>query len=275
MPEKCDRKTTSSSSEIGTLTMISESRRNKPNKLLTPISKSIHAKRRRTIGECPKQIFILRSLLKYPSGIDAFTDSELISSMNLYFHREFAMSKSTLPPHKTDRKSLFFSSEEPTILFPVYLRRSVKYGNIRRFHFLKAIQLLRRIAKVHGLALNVMNFHRLYITSLTIAMEQSQFVDDELMARIGGVPSVVEMRKLKQCFKECLGSNTEISFRDMEEALDIISHFKTAAIDCENAVSEMTSHWHRWCFKYQKYYHIVYEQRIDKTQIAISIKVSI
>lgn len=241
MPAKCERKVLRLRSDMERLKIVSQSRRNKCKTAFTPISKSTHETRPRTIGMKQKSIFVLRAVLQYPRGIDDFSDSELINSMNIHFHRQFATSKTTFPDRR-DRKSLFFSSEEPTILFPSYLRRSVKYGNCYRFHFLKAIELLRRIGEVNGLALNPINFHRLYISALTIAIEQSQFVDDELMARIGGVPSLTEMRKLKECFKEHLGSNTNVSFNDMEQVLNMLSTFKTAVIVSDEAISEMRSH---------------------------------
>lgn len=226
---------------MGRLKLVSQSRRNNGRTAFSPISKSTHKTRPRTIGMRQKSIFVFRAVLQYPPGIDEFTDSELINSMNIHFHRQFATSKRTIPDRR-DRKSLFFSSKEPTILFPAYLYRSVKYGNCCRFHFLKAVEFLTRIAKVDGLALTPMNFHRLYITALTVAMEQSQFVDDELMARIGGVPTVLEMRKLKDCFKVYLGSNRDVSFSDMENVLSTLSMFKTAVIFSDEAISEMTSH---------------------------------
>lgn len=110
--------------------------------------------------------------------------------------------------------SIFFSLKQPAIVLRQYILRLVRYMRVSKSVFVVALIYLDRVRHDDKLlSLNYLNVHRLLTTALGLA---GKYLEDEshknsTIARIGGVPSGVEMNMLEVEFLRRIGWNCGVS----------------------------------------------------------------
>lgn len=119
----------------------------------------------------------------------------------------------SLPDHKQP-ESVFFSIQEPDISTSEYLRRLVCYTQCSPSAFVVMLIYLDRAACANPLLrLCAFNLHRLLVTALMLACK---ILDDHCFAtahyaKVGGIPTPLEMNRLELQFLRVLDFRTHVT----------------------------------------------------------------
>lgn len=159
---------------------------------------------------------------------------QLISN---YLDDKISIADDSMAPNSSDLISIFFSISTPMISTSKYIRRLLIYIPCSEAVFLVAFIYINRIClkKPELCGLNIANLHRLLITAIVIS---SKVIDDETYsmsyyAKVGGVPSCLEMIRLEIAFLKFIDHDISIGTEELSEFIVQL----TGASDCELSLS--------------------------------------
>eukprot|EP00186_Timspurckia_oligopyrenoides_P000039 CAMPEP_0182441562 /NCGR_PEP_ID=MMETSP1172-20130603/533_1 /TAXON_ID=708627 /ORGANISM="Timspurckia oligopyrenoides, Strain CCMP3278" /LENGTH=243 /DNA_ID=CAMNT_0024635919 /DNA_START=155 /DNA_END=886 /DNA_ORIENTATION=+ len=159
------------------------------------------------------------SFLEPDMGFD-----ELVGTCARYLKGMVSESGSTNPRSisPSENISVFYSAEKQKFSLDSYLKRVVTLVNESSSVCFAALVYLKRLSALDSrLRLNDYNVHRIFMTAFVLAskMLEDEVYSNEHYARVGGIPSLLEMNKLEACMLSLLDFNLYISPEEYESTL--------------------------------------------------------
>lgn len=150
-------------------------------------------------------------------------------------------------PSRCDKKSLFFSCEEPSIGFDSFVQRLKLYIQVSESAFVVSLVYMKRLGdQDEVMKPSRFNVHRLFLTALVLAakMLEDQVHRNGFFAKVGGIPSVKEMNHLEIIMLNLLDFRLFVSpleYEDMERKISIFpsspgrpTQMIISSIDCHD-----------------------------------------